>query len=150
MILQLLQLRQALLELLFGWRVLADVADELDGVEAGLGVGVVEQLDDLVELIQVKYLHLALLILCQRAECAGSRSAHAVDFVGEHFAEWLDGTGFNSLLLPNSIVADGSQVHGGHLANLVVLGLEVLVQVLQDVAALDDEGGILAVQEDLH
>lgn len=68
---QFLKLREALLELLFGWRILSDGVDQLNSVQSGLIALIVKESNDFVQFVQVINLNLALLLLSEGGESSG-------------------------------------------------------------------------------
>ena len=68
----LLELLEALLKLLPSWWVLSNSCDQLHGVQLGLFVKVVEELNDLIEHVEIVDLNLAFLQLGQGGESSHS------------------------------------------------------------------------------
>ena len=107
---QLFQLGEALLEFLFGGRILAHCANQLDGVQSSLVTVIVEQLDDLIELVQIVNLHFSLLLLGEGGQRSGRSGPHLGNFVRKHDAKRFDGSSFDGLFLSQRVVGNRSNV----------------------------------------
>lgn len=128
-----LESRQALLELGLSGRVLCDGIDQLHRVEFRLLGWIFQQHDDLIQLVQIVDLHLSLLHLSQRGQGTSGGRTHRADFVSQHLTKRLDAASLDAVVLANSLVADGTQVDGRQLADVLVRGLQVRVEIFESI-----------------
>ena len=56
----------------------------------------------------------------------------------------------DAVVLANSLVADGAQVDGRKLTDVLVLGLQVRVEILESIGRLDDDRCLFSFVEDLE
>jgi hypothetical protein len=56
----------------------------------------------------------------------------------------------DAVVLSNSLVADGAQVDGRKLTDVLVLGLQVRVEILESIGRLDDDRCLFSFVEDLE
>jgi len=56
----------------------------------------------------------------------------------------------DAVVLANSLVADGAQVDGRKLTDVLVLGLQVRVEILEGIGRLDDDRCLFSFVEDLE
>ena len=144
---QFLELREALLELLFGWWILSNGADELHGVKSCLVTLVIEQSDNFVQFVEVVNLNLSLFLLSEGSKSSGRSSPNIRDLVSEHLGERWDWIGIDGLLLSERVVTNRAQVKSSKLPNSKVAGLKVRVQPWQDFWPLDDERSSISLNQ---
>ena len=56
----------------------------------------------------------------------------------------------DAVVLANSLVADGAQVDGRKLTDVLVLGLQVRVEIFEGIGRLDDDRCLFSFVEDLE
>ena len=108
-----LELVEALLELLPGRRALAECGNHLYDVEARLLVRIVEQLNYAVEHLQIVDFNFACLQLSQRRQGARGCCSNLAYFIKKHLCQGLDGFSLDGPLLTVDVERDGADVEGG-------------------------------------
>lgn len=97
---------ETLLEFLTSRRVLGHGSHQLDIVESGLFVKVVEKFNNDVKFIEIVNLNFTSFQLGKGCESSSSRATNIRDAVTEHFAKGLNAICFNGLAFAVYVVGD--------------------------------------------